>query len=83
MDILKEKIEGKHFHLEDYFPEFSSYKPPQDAAGKIEISAPIQHFISIEKREQGDTEILLKARFFIRDQFLVKYYIILNSFYSV
>lgn len=33
MDILKQKIEGKVFRLEDYFPEFSSYKPPADAAG--------------------------------------------------
>lgn len=31
-DILREKVEqGKK--IEDYFPEFASYRPPQDISG--------------------------------------------------
>lgn len=33
-DILKQKVEqGKV--IEDYFPEFASYRPPQDANGML------------------------------------------------
>ena len=33
-DILREKVDsGKQ--IEDYFPDFSSYRPPQEGIGKI------------------------------------------------
>ena len=32
-DILKEKVEVYDQNVADYFPEFSSYRPPQDAFG--------------------------------------------------
>jgi GTPase SAR1 family protein len=55
MDILREKIEAKQFLIEDYFPEFSSYRPPPEAS---------------EKREPGETDAVLKGKYFFRDQFL-------------
>lgn len=50
MDILKDKIEGKNFLLEDYFPEFSSYKPPQEAAGTIHTH--VGHCVPLYSREE-------------------------------
>ena len=29
MDILKKKVEGKVFPIQDYFPEYQTYRPPQ------------------------------------------------------
>jgi len=53
-DILREKVEqGKK--IEDYFPEFASYRPPQDIS---------------DKREPGDSDTYIRAKFFFRDQFL-------------
>ena len=36
MDILKAKVESRQFPIEDYFPEYSSYRPPGDGAGEYE-----------------------------------------------
>ena len=34
MDMLKKKVEEKIFPIEDYFPEYSNYRPPQpDSSG--------------------------------------------------
>ena len=33
MDILKDKVESDKFRIEEYFPEFSFYLPPQVAYG--------------------------------------------------
>lgn len=53
-DILREKVDnGKR--VEDYFPEFTSYRPPE-----------IDH--SKEPKDASPT--FLKARYFFRDQFL-------------
>ena len=30
MDVLKKKVEDNVFPIEDYFPEFSKYRPPQE-----------------------------------------------------
>lgn len=56
MDILKSKVEANKFKIEDYFPEFMAYKPP-----------PLE---GAEKRDVGDTEAVVKAKFFFRDLFL-------------
>lgn len=54
MDVLRKKVEqGKR--IENYFPEFSSYRPPAE---------------SNEKRDAGESDLVVKARFFFRDQFL-------------
>ena len=81
MDSLKEKVEGGKFKIEDYFPEFSTYKPPPDASGEHwNIGCPLNDCKqSTEKKEIGDSEILIKAKFFFRDQFLVSVHLSLPT----
>ncbi len=35
MDMLKKKVEGGVFLIQDYFPEYQTYRPPQpDSSGE-------------------------------------------------
>ena len=79
MDVLRKKVEqGKR--IENYFPEFSSYRPPAESNGEwARVAIPRRHshvilFSSLsppEKRDAGESDLVVKARFFFRDQFLV------------
>ncbi|XP_035707226.1 guanine nucleotide-binding protein G(s) subunit alpha isoform X2 [Folsomia candida] len=52
-DLLAEKIKAGRSKLEDYFPDFTRYQTPSDAAS-----------------EPGDDPEFVRAKYFIRDEFL-------------
>jgi GTPase SAR1 family protein len=54
-DILREKVDGGK-RVEEYFPDFSSYRPPDN--------------IDLGKEPKDSSSTFLKARYFFRDQFL-------------
>ena len=85
MDILKAKVESRQFPIEDYFPEYSSYRPPGDGAGEFEhrrlhtLVLYISHSFTLDtllgpetdKKDNGDSDIVVRSKYFFRDLFLV------------
>jgi len=57
-DLLKEKIDAGRSKLEDYFPEFSDYVCQESSSDKK------------EDKSNEDSELVTRAKFFIRDEFL-------------
>lgn len=58
-DLLAEKIKAGRSKLEDYFPDFTRYQTPSDAAS-----------------EPGDDPEFVRAKYFIRDEFLVSIFML-------
>lgn len=74
-DKLKKKVEeGKK--LEDYFPDFASYSAPDNSGMFFFFSPPHMYecthiLFCLLAREPGDSLLFTRAKFFIRDQFVV------------
>lgn len=66
-DLLAEKIKAGKHKLEDYFPEFSRYQTPVEPGVVTDPSEPPD---------------VLRAKYFIRDEFLVSMKGMLKSILS-
>jgi guanine nucleotide-binding protein G(s) subunit alpha len=55
-DILAEKVIAGKSRLDEYFPDFSSYRTPQEV-----------------QLEPSDNPEVVRAKYFIRDEFLVHF----------
>ena len=78
-DKLKKKVEeGKK--LQEYFPEFASYSAPDNTSiqpffcktniGDVFVCLFVCLFLA---REPGDSLLFTRAKYFIRDQFVVRW----------
>lgn len=59
LDLLTEKILAGRSKLEDFFPDFTNYQIPADPTVPKVPNEPLE---------------VTRAKYFIRDEFLVKYY---------
>lgn len=62
MDILKDKVESRRFRIEDYFPEFASYRPSQASYGETYCYNIITILYVIQKLEMLLTVILFSRQ---------------------
>lgn len=79
-DLLAEKVKAGKSKIEDYFPEFSHYQTPPDGNlfemifvwNLLIISLFFSFFVSAVF-DPGESPEFIRAKYFIRDEFLVRF----------
>ena len=68
-DLLAEKIKTGRHKLEDYFPEFEGYQIPPDGWRLFVANSYVYFFAA--QFDANDDQTVVRAKYFIRGEFLV------------